>query len=268
MNALENERDAEACGTALPAVVAQAYRAFRRHAAPTGLLDVCTHCCVPVEIERQLREWPMTRLTGRHFYEYNISAKSEIQPPQELGYLLPRMLELLAAGEEIHHSVELSLDRLGSCPKDSWNADELAVLDRFAAAYFDGVLRGDRFGNDVRRCVDEPLSILLMFDIGGLAIAPLLELWLRCDHPFSTMQFVEETYWRFWEGRSYGNPFASDRPAFRAQVGDWILHPEHRGCFAAKLLAPDFQALARQRPDVGCMPFSLMVDGVFDQLTA
>lgn len=254
------------CQAALREVVVEAYRTFEHHAAPPFPLDACLACCVSVEVEQQLRSWPLARLTAEHFYEYNCSAKSEAQPVQEIGHLLPRMLELLAKGEEIHHSIELSLDRLGHCPEDSWSEDELAVLNRFALAYFACVLRDGLADDGACPWVDDPFSILLMFTIGGIAIEPLLGLWLDCDDPSSTAQFVEATYWHFWEHREYRNAFASDRPEFQARIRAWLLAPDHRKRFAEKLMASDFQELASVHGPVGRMPFSLMVDGVFDQL--
>src|SRR5689334_22591272 len=79
-------------------------------------LDVCLNCCVSEKVERELREWPLAEITARHLYDYNTSAKGLVQPVKEVKHLLPRMLELLSEGEQIHHSIELSLDRLGLCP--------------------------------------------------------------------------------------------------------------------------------------------------------
>lgn len=97
-------------------------------------LDVCVACCVSkeVEVDKQMCEWPLKRLTANHFYEYNCSAKSEVQDAREIGYFLPRMLELLAEGADIHHSIELSLDRLGRCPPGSWTREEQAALSSYA----------------------------------------------------------------------------------------------------------------------------------------
>jgi len=214
-----------------------------------------------------MREWPLARLTARHFYDYNTSAKSPVQPVPEIRYLLPRMLELLAEGADVHHSLELSLDRLGRCPEGSWTEAEQGVLDRFALAYFDAVLRGGPLGQGVRQWLDDPLSVLLMFDIGGLDIAPLLDLWLRCDDAVSTIQFVDATYWNFWAQRKYSNAFASDRPRFLQQISAWLIEPAHRRRFADKLLSADFLRAAQLQPPVGRTPFSVMTDGVFDELT-
>ena len=117
------------------------------------------------------------------------------------------MLALLADGEEVHHSLEIALDRLGRCPADSWNADERAALDRFALAYFDAVL----YGPLAHRWFDDPLSVLLMLHIGGLSITPLLQRWEECEHPSSTVQYVRATYWDFWSDHRYRNAFADDK---------------------------------------------------------
>jgi hypothetical protein len=251
----------------LPDAIADAYRAFGRYREPLLPLDVCIACCVSEKTEKQLREWPLKRLTARHFYEYNSSAKSHEQDPREVGHFVPRMLDLLAEGEEIHHSIELSLDRLGRCPQDSWTQQQHAALSRYALAYFDLVLCGAPMGASGRRLKDDPLSVVLMFDIGALDTEPLLTHWLHCENPYSTIQFVQTTYWDFWEDCDYSNAFASDRPDFRQRIRAWLLHPEHRKRFAAKMLSTDFLAQAEAQPSTGHTSFSTMIDGVFAQLT-
>jgi len=252
--------------SALHAAVADAYRVFHHHASPSFPLDVCTPCCVSKDIEQQLRQWPLAKLTAQHLYEYNTSAKSESQPSQEVGHLLPRMLELLAEGAEIHHSIELSLDRLGRCPQDSWNDDEHDVLNRFALAYFDRILLGGPLGEGHHRWPDDTLSALLMFDIGGRPVEPLLHHWLQCEDPVSTVQFVTATHYAFWKHREYTNAFASDRPIFRGHLREWLLKPAHRQRFAGKLLTPEFQEQALLQPPIGYMDFSAMMESVFDEL--
>jgi hypothetical protein len=252
----------------LRAAVARAYAVFGGRGAPAGPLDVCTACCCPVEVERALREWPLARLTARHLREYNESAKSPVQPVPELRHLLPRLLELIARGEDVHHSTELFLDRLGRCPEGTWNAAERAALDGFACAFFDALLRAGTPGHGLRAWRDTPLAVLLMFDIGGLDIEPLLRLWRDCDDPAATIRFVRATYWDFWEEREIANAFASDRPAFRARVRAWLLDASNRARFAARMVEPRFLELAAREPDTGCMAFATMLEAVFDQLTA
>lgn len=87
-----------ASADALQRAVETAYKAFSTFRRATPPLDVCTVCCVSEEVDRVLREEPLRRLTAAHFYEYNNSAKSEVQRSEEIGFFLPRMLELLAEG--------------------------------------------------------------------------------------------------------------------------------------------------------------------------
>jgi hypothetical protein len=245
------------------AAVADAYQAFDGEPAPVAPLAVCTFCCMRPELELQMREKPLRHLNREHFYGYNDSAKPQDQPAEEMRYLLPRMLELLAQGQDLHHSLELTLDRVGRCAAGSFNARQRAALSGFALAYFDAALtsRFSALGED-------PLSMLLMIHIGGIDTQPLLDDWLVRNDPMSTVAYVDATYWNFWEVRDYTNPFAFDRPAFRHQLAEWILAPAHRARFIDKLLRPDFQQLAAAQPASGRMPFSTMVDAVFDQLTS
>lgn len=260
----ENEMDAVAPNVdkqALKSVVEDAYKAFRRHARPAFPLDVCLNCCIDAVLEREMREKPLRELTARHFYEYNTSAKSAEQPAAEILYLLPRMLELIAEGAEVHHSTELFLDRVGRCPAGTFDEAQRRVLDKFALCLFAQAIDAERAWGK------EPFSLLLMFEIGSLDVAPLLSLWLASETLASTVHYVRDTYWDFWPARDYENAFAGDRPAFRARLREWLLDPANGRRFAAKLAEPEFLALAARQEGTGCMPFNMMVDAVFDQLT-
>jgi len=252
----------------LRAAVAQAYDVFARFPEPRFPLGVCLACCVSPEIERELRQWKLPALTAHHLYEYNASAKPMQQSVAELGHLLPRMLDLIAAGEEVHHSTELFLSRLGNCPVGSWRVDEQAVLDRFAAALFEVALRGEPLTDGARHWPEDPLATLLMFDVAGLSIDPLLARWQQCEQVAAATWFVESAYWNFCEDETYSNPFATDRPAFQRRLRDWLRDPACRRDFAAKLLAPAFQDVAQTHVADGRMPFLLMVDAVFDYLAS
>ena len=83
------------------------------------------------------------------------------------------------------------------------------MLNHFALAYFQRILCGGPLGDGHHRWLDDPLSILLMFDIGGLAIAPLLDLWEYCNDPASTVQLVVATYRDFWEHRPHRTRFGT-----------------------------------------------------------
>lgn len=245
----------------LQLVVEDAYKVFRRHRPPSRVLDVCLNCCMSADLEQEMRRLPLRDLTAQHFYEYNTSAKSEVQPAAEIQYLLPRMLELIAEGVDVHHSTELFLDRVGRCPAGSLTEAERAVLDQFALSYF------ARAVCEEQRGWDSPLSVMLMFHIGGLDVTPLMAFWTGCDDLRSTLQFVRETYWEFWPEQEYGNAFAGDRPDFRSQLRTWLLDPSTRRRFANRLMDPEFLRLVAQEPCTGRVSLNCMVEAVFDHLS-
>ena len=116
------------------------YDVFGHCHAPKAMLDVCIACCMDADLEKEMRRVPLHKLTEKHFYAYNGTAKSRVQPVDELRYFLPRLLELLAEGAELHHSTELYLERLGNCDWSAFSPDECAAIDAFALAYWSDFL--------------------------------------------------------------------------------------------------------------------------------
>jgi len=248
---------------ALQHAIRRAYDVFGGHKAPNGPLNVCTACCMPEELEREMRTLPLRMLTARHFYEYCTGAMGDlVQPAAEVRHLLPRWLEVVAAGEETHHSIELTLDRVGRCPEGSFTAEEVGVLDEFMRAYFDHHLNG---GGSCG-CGSDPLSLLIMADAGGLVVPPLLHHWLVHPRPVSTAQFVRSTYWDFWPEQTLANAFAEDRAQLQVLFKDWMLSPATKAAFIAKLLNPEFLARVDHVRCQQSVPFALMVEAVFDHL--
>jgi len=228
--------------------VEQVYAAFGQYRAPGHLLDVCTFCCMDAALEKEMRCLPLPQLTARHFYEYNTSAKSEVQPGDEIKYFLPRMLELLSQGAELHHSTELYLDRLGRCEADALSVRERAAIDAFAWVFFAEGLQQHHWQTQApgRFMGSNAFDILLMFDLGGIALEPLLAHWLQAQSPGATLHYVNASYWDFWRTREIENAFAEDRPAFCETMKSWLLDARHRAHFARKMLALDVSAIDRQ----------------------
>ena len=230
----------------LPAMVPaveKAYAVFSRYRAPGHLLDVCTHCCMDAALEKDMRRLPLRQLAAMHFYQYNTSAKSEVQPADEIKYFLPRMLELLSQGAELHYSTELYLDRVGRCEPGAFSVQERAAIDAFALAFFSKGL--DRHHWQAHAQAPDPFigsnafDILLMFDLGGIALEPLLAHWLKARGSGATLHYVDASYWDFWKTQEIENAFAADRPAFRRTMKSWLLDAGHRERFAEKMLAFD-----------------------------
>lgn len=250
---------------ALRSVVDATYTAFQQYGAPTHTLDVCMPCCVDEATERELRRLPLRQLTARHFYEYNGSAKSSEQPADELLYFLPRMLELLAQGQELHHSTELYLDRLGNCPANALSPKERAAVDAFALAFFNEGL-GHTGPEPSPFNGANAFDILLMFHKGGVDVQPLLAHWLDNERPSAVLHYAEASYWDFWGKHEIQNAFAEDQPEFREAMKAWLLDDANRQRFAQKILALDSSDMERPAHCTcgNCMGPRQILEAVFD----
>lgn len=221
--------------TPLEAATEAVYRTFARYRAPHGLLDVCTDCCMDAGLEREMRHLPLRALTQAHFYQYNDSAKSEVQPADEIKYYLPRMLELLAQGARLHHSTELYLDRLGRCEAGAYAADEAAALLRYARAFFSQGLAQWEPDSEGLFQGEHAFSILLMWAYAGVPLAPLLDDWLADDREAAALNFVESYYWEYWmNGATISNAFAE--APFQAVMQAWSNDAETKAAWERKLL--------------------------------
>jgi hypothetical protein len=250
---------------ALQAAVRRAYAVFGGWPAPGHALNVCTYCCMSEALEREMRSLALEDLSAHHFFEYCTGAMGDMtQPADEVRYLLPRWLELVAAGEETHHSVELTLDRLGRCAPGTFTAQETGVLDEFMLALFDHHL--DEANPKVES--SDPLALIIMAEKAGLNVAPLLQHWTNHAGLASTVLFVRSTYWEFWPEQQLSNAFAGDCPQLQAAIKAWLMSPATKAAFSAKLLQPEFLALVERTPGHYTVPLALMVEAVFEHLSA
>ncbi|EJE50851.1 hypothetical protein PMI14_04480 [Acidovorax sp. CF316] len=259
------EEEATTLPPALREAVDAAYAAFQHHRAPTQMLDVCIACCMDEAMEREMRRLPLRQVTNRHFYEYNGSAKSSEQPADELLYFLPRMLELLAQGKELHHSTELYLDRLGKCPADALSPKERAAVDAFALAFFrEGLGSTGREASPFDGA--NAFDILLMFHKGGVSIAPLLAHWLADERESAVQHYANASYWDFWGQHEIQNAFSEDQPEFRETMKAWLLDEGNRQRFAQQILAMDTSAMGPPAHCTcgGCMGEKQILEAVFD----
>lgn len=223
--------------------VERLYAVFNPYGAPQHMLDVCINCCMDAKLEVEMRRLPLRQITARHFYQYNDSAKSEQQPAREIKYLLPRLLELLALGADLHHSTELCLQRIGNCEAGEFSDKERAAIDAFALCYFGEFLnhhpwqRGDRFARD------DIFDVLLMFDYGGIALQPMFEYWLKDKSTSATLHYISAGFYDFWQDQSIQNAFATDRTQFQQVLKTWLTDESHRRVFARRILDLDMNAI-------------------------
>lgn len=112
--------------TALAAAVERAYAVFARP-APADL-SICTQiCCASPEDEQRILATPQRALTLDHFRDWYTAAF--YYDPAPVKWLLPRILELLAEGEDPAPG-GMALQRLGRCGyPEGWSAEERAVVE-------------------------------------------------------------------------------------------------------------------------------------------
>lgn len=229
--------------TAMRDAVDELYRVFDSHSAPKHPLDVCTHCCMDAELEVEMRHLPLRQLTATHFYKYNASAKSAEQPADEIKYVLPRLLELLALGAELHHSTALQLQRLGNCAAENFSTKEREALDAYALCYFGEFLSQHDWQGVSNHSRDEVFDVLLMFDCGGVALQPLLEFWLKDGSTSATLHYISAGFYDFWKDQCVHNAFATDRARFQEVLKTWLTDESHRRTFANRISKLDMNAI-------------------------
>ena len=223
--------------------VERLYAVFSGYRAPAHFLDVCLMCCMDESLEKEMRRLSLRQISAQHFYEYNSSAKSESQPIEEIKYLLPRMLELLADGAEVHHSRELYLDRLGNCEVGAFSDEEHEAIAAFALAYFSDSVSQHLWQTKEGYSHETAFELLLMFDIGGLDLQPLLDYWLKDEATASTLHYVSSGFYDFWKDKRIENAFAKDRPLFQEVIKAWLTDKDNRRVFARRILGLEMNKL-------------------------
>jgi hypothetical protein len=192
---------------ALTAAIDEAWRVFAIPApATTG---VCEHCCMDPKIEAEFLKRPARDLPLDYVRDWYFAAFTDAIGHNHVAWFLPRVMELLLAGEELatvgHEVVFQRLPRTGfpAC----WSTEEVAVVQRFATQYFAALLV-DAIPN-----ADTDLdSWLCMFGIGNIDIDPLLRLMDALPD-----DVLAEKLHRMWWHGSWGeisvDAFWDDGPA-------------------------------------------------------
>lgn len=110
-----------------------------------------------------IRDLPLTYVQDWFFAAYDPEAG--VAKPT-WAYLLPRILELLAAGQEVSYvGNEVALSRFQTGVATNWNAQEWSVIDRFQRAFLRAELRE---GTDY---IDDTLC---MFALAGWSVSDLI----------------------------------------------------------------------------------------------
>lgn len=147
-------------------LIEEAYRVFA-YPKPKSL-EVCENCCMDAAVEADflnppIRELPLAYVRDWYFAAY--------QPPgiakATWAYLLPRILEVLAADQEVSSvGIEVSLNRFQTGNPENWSTREWNLIDRFQRAF-------------LRRSIEPTENylddVICMFGLAGWNVDDLME---------------------------------------------------------------------------------------------
>jgi hypothetical protein len=207
--------------TPLKAAVEEAYRVFKAEAPERWSGD---DIGVGKEDWERLSTVPLRELTRSDTYHF--LTETGVFNRHEVRYMLPRILDLLAAGEEPHAAGdECSLSCLANAGyPEQWTAPERAAIDAFFFAMLDACLEDEEFW--------ERWSLDTLLCVAGCANADVGALLARADRAEDQRLARAVAHDIDWVGGLYPagglvNAFwQSARPEHAAAVDAWYRHPE------------------------------------------
>ncbi|KIC40002.1 hypothetical protein RA27_17080 [Ruegeria sp. ANG-R] len=225
---------------ALATCIEDAYAVFDRP-KPTSL-DVCERCCMYPEIEDHFFEPDIRDLPLHYVKDWFFAASDPLVSLALSRYLLPRVMELLAQGQEIADvGLEVSLKRFGTGLPDRWTAREAEIINRFTQLYLDRFKASDPAPPD--NYLDDALC---MFASAGQDPDPLLsyvwswsdaDLFGRLAHDWNMAgHFPSIWSTAFWSEDEFSLPGQATRAK---QVAKWYRSPEMMARAAAAMDRPD-----------------------------
>ncbi len=155
-----------AWGEPLDQIIAEAWQVFDLPApSSTG---VCEHCCMDPKIEREFLKKSSHELTLLEVQDWHFAVTIENFGFAQMGWLLPRIMELLADGEQVAQvGEEVNLARLSDAGfPTKWSKEHTDVVERFCLALFARRVQDNYSDLD---------ALLCMFSRAGLELDPLTE---------------------------------------------------------------------------------------------
>lgn len=156
---------------ALKAAIDQAWRVFDLP-APTST-GVCKNCCMDPKIEADFLHHSARDLPSDHVRDWYSAAYDESLRHGHVAWFLPRVMEMLAAGEVVSNvGNEVALNRLPLTGfPDRWPDRQVQAVTTFATVWFAALIHGD-----LPEGAPDIDAALCMFGEAGLDIVPLLAL--------------------------------------------------------------------------------------------
>jgi hypothetical protein len=196
----------------LAEVVRRAYRVFERPKPAT--LGVCRGCCMDPEIEADFLNHAPRDLPEDYVRDWFFAAFADDFGKPHIAWLLPRILEIVAAGGEVASvGEEAAFGRIGQTGyPDGWTAAEQAVVQDFFEALLKRVLE------DPARAAYSLDDLLCMTGEAGADVAPLIARVEALDDAKLVELLWSDIFWS--HGKIPVNAFWSHSPQ-KEQVWEW-----------------------------------------------
>lgn len=215
----------------LEMLIEMAYQLFVNY-RPHRPLQVCTNCCMCEKNVELIYGTPVHKLSRAVIFDYLDSAQfgTDEALSSEIRYFAPRILELLAKGEHIRHSLELALDKF-HLQAGVWSKTEVALLERFSVLFLQQVFNKttDHF------CYVSIFEYVVMFYLAGLnnsqELLAIIGDYLDNDN-FLLNLCAEVYHWYRYD--EYYNSFAN--PELNVLISNWYKEPAHRRRLVDRLL--------------------------------
>ena len=147
-------------------IIGDAYRVFA-YPKPTSI-EVCRGCCMDASIEADFFNPPIEELPLHYIQDWYFAAyEPKGVAKATWGYLLPRILEILAVGEDVSNvAKEVSLNRFDTGNPEKWSTEEWQVLDQFQRMFLQ---------REIERQSDFLDDTICMLRLAGWSLQDLLD---------------------------------------------------------------------------------------------
>lgn len=165
-------------------IIEEAYSVFA-YSKPKSI-EVCEGCCMDADIEADFFNPPIEELPLHYIQDWYLAAydsKGIAKPTW--GFLLPRILEILAVDEDVSTvALEVSLNRFETGNPENWSPDEWRVLDEFQRVFL---------AREIERESEFLDDSVCMFSLAGWPLEDLL------DQVASTSDAkLAQRFWNDW----------------------------------------------------------------------